>query len=1272
MASRGAVLRGALSIPGAAARPTAAPQGSNASSGGSFAQLAASYAPSTGQISPLAAQLANEGGYARSYGSFLPRPPEDFTQGAFSPFSPILPVPVDQPPEGADRPEPRRWQYTPGYDLPVGQPGQEGLKLVGFDTLARLAEVYSVARACVEHRKNQIRGIEWDIVPTPEAAKAYQGSPSQLADFGKRRAKALKFFKRPDRDYFSYATWISAVLEEVLVYDALSVLIRPVWGKGRGKGVLGSDLESLMLVHGPTIRPLIDLHGATPRPPAVAYQQYLYGVPRSDLMAMIFQQDIEDSGLTGQEVAAFKGDQLLYLPMITRAQTPYGFPPIERALIPIMTGLQKQGYQYDFFGESSVPHSYVIPGDTAMTPNQLRELQDALNAIAGDPAWKQKIIVLPPGSKVDPVRPLQTADQLDEIVMSQVCMAFGILPMELGILPRVSTTASPGAANQMAKMTQNQSEDTGSTPLLKYLADIFNVILQEVCDQDDMMFTFEGLQQEEDQDALTGVLVQQFQNGMRTLDECRQELNLQPYGLEETSEPLLVTPTGVTPISTAVQSAEVAAQQQQSQAQLTAEQAAALRAQAGGAGQQPAPGQQPQQQNQPDESKATPAAGAEGRQPRPRPATASASQTSVRPGRVAAQAAAQESASSAKSAAPAVLHKGAEAELAALTRHLRKGRAISTWEPRYITERALADIAKSMAEGMTPEQAVDGASTRLLTVTLEKAESRWAGWLRDSQLAARYAPLISSAFAAALREAGEFIGKLVSGAVRVTFTWAAQHISELIAAALRRVLHPLWTEGWALGDRSAEAVLTGSAVDWQDWEPGDPEAAAQVAESPGLQQLLEQWGVNVIQAVSETNLESLASVIASALQRGLPAAAITQEIAGFLQVPQRADLIAQTEISRAVSAATLYRYAAAGVDRKEWLVAPDERVCKICRANEADGAIPTSQAFSDGKLAPPAHPRCRCTTIPASFGNADFTEMRSQPLPGFRQVPAQRAPETVKTFNPAEPRNAHGEWAHISADAEHELSTFSESEQKRFRKLSASANDAIARSAPMEAYHHTYKALTPHVEHSPALNAHVSDLFRGAERPSIRDHTPLPSPPRMTDDVSVPFGKLTPVDKLEIRMYTRPMIDNFNDALRKNDDDFISRFRGDFVNLDKAISKSWARSDMTLYRGIAAPKEFLHEPGTEFTDAGYGSTTTDYKIADEFARARSGDVPSNWHGSLPVYSGTPLVMRIKVPAGFIMADGAPEVKEKIFPRSTRYRVIKSDARNGVIDVEVVT
>lgn len=713
MASRGSIINSAKHIPGGA-RPTAAPQG-----GG----------PNFGSVSPLARSLdtgsSGGGTWTQSYGGFLPRPTDDFTEGAFGPFSPILPVPVDAPPPGAERAEPRREEYRVGWNLPVGQPGTEGIKLADFGTLRTLADLYSVARACIQLRKAEIRGLEWDIMPTHEATKTMRNDHDAMRDFGERRAKAIKFFRRPDPDYFSWNSWIDAVLEEIFVFDALSILIRPKWLKGRGKGLLGSDLDSLALISGPTIRPLYDINGGFPRPPAPAYQQYLYGVPRSDLMTMITERDIEEAGLRGSELKQFRGDQMLYLPMVPRRWTPYGFPPIERALIPVMSGLQKQAYQLDYFREGTVPAVFVSPGGSNqnMTPNQIRELQDALNAIAGDPAWKHKIIVLPADSQVHPQKNAQIADQFDEIVMNQVCMAFDVQPMELGIMPKVSATVSPGAASQMSKATQDIHERKATKPILTFLADIMTSVLHNIAGQDDMRFVFEGLQEEEDESIMTELLVKQIGAGLRSIDEGREKLNLQPWGLPETSDPGWSTPNGWVPLVEATEARALdAAAGPLMELPEGAPRATQMLTGAPPQGMPPteqaigyvppaAPGA-----NKP--GKAPPAAGtapsasANGAKPRVNPVMSGRPRAMASGRGTGAATPGHSSASGSRGSktpdkdSKAGKMRAVEAELDALSRHVRKGRLLSSWQPKHVSNSLLARVSEVMAGGATVDVAI--------------------------------------------------------------------------------------------------------------------------------------------------------------------------------------------------------------------------------------------------------------------------------------------------------------------------------------------------------------------------------------------------------------------------------------------------------------------------------------------------------------------------------------------------------------------------------------
>ena len=320
-ASRAARL--SKSAPGGA-RPTPAPQGSW-----------------IGQLPSYSAVPDNP--YQGNYGPFLPRPSDEFTAGAFAPFSPILPVPLDQPPPGAERAQPRRWQYRVGYNLPIGQPGDDGYKLASFQTLKSLSDLYSILRRCLQIRKSEIRALDWDIVLTKDAAKAYRGDRKAMRDFGERQAKARKWFRRPDPNYFTFSAWLDAMLDQVFVYDALSLYMCPPKGRGLGKGLLGSDLDALWLIDGASIRPLMGLHGETPAPPAVAYEQYFYGVPRTDYTTMLAGRDLEESGLAADDLQReLRGDQLLYLPFLQRPDSPYGFSLTEQCLIPVMTGLQKQ------------------------------------------------------------------------------------------------------------------------------------------------------------------------------------------------------------------------------------------------------------------------------------------------------------------------------------------------------------------------------------------------------------------------------------------------------------------------------------------------------------------------------------------------------------------------------------------------------------------------------------------------------------------------------------------------------------------------------------------------------------------------------------------------------------------------------------------------------------------------------------------------------------------------------------------------------------------
>lgn len=897
---------------------------------------ASSAAPYQGGISPLVAQY-QQWTAGRAYGGFLPRPPADFLTGAFGPLAPIEPVPIDPPAEGEERPEPRRWEYPVGWNMPTGTPGSEGLKLASFDTLRTYADMYSVARNCIRVRKDEICGLGWDIQMTPEAEKAARGDREAHRDFQQRRRAALKFFRRPDPNYADFGSWLNALLDDFFTIDAICLYLHPT--RGKRAGLLGSDLGALDALDGSTIRPLVDLRGSTPAPPAVAYQQYLWGVPRSDLMAIAADDDVAD--MADALVAEYRGDQLLYLPYTRRTWTPYGFSTIESVVLPLVTGLMRQKYAYDYFTEGSIPGTFVTPSDTSLTANQIREMQDALNAMAGDPAWKHKIVVVP--GKADPMKPTSLADEYDTIVMAQTMMGFDIQPHEFGFV--MGRSARPEA-----KKADNQRPSL--KPLLKWLTStVFNFVLQDVCGQDDMTWRWEG-----EGDDPTPEQVSMWKDmvtiGGLSIDELRQKAGQTPWGLPMTSDPGILTATGFVPLGSIDPE--------------TGKPLDTQPAQPAAAGQSPAAGNAPGGPGTPAPP-ARPLPPSAGRDSASRGGTPlhDGSQAAIKPPGKAPQ-------------------KAVTSELDALRRHLHKGRQITTWQARHLPAHALAAIAEDLAKGLSIDQAVEVTAATLTKAAAEpdpKDEpAGWPGWEQDQALAATYAPQITAALAAGIapaRLARRWLKAARLGDPGDARGWlTGQGVTGRIVTALKAALTRLWTEAWHLGHASATATVHGGPVDWGAWTPGDHEAAGKLtAGARGLQNLLDTYGIAEIKAIADTRTGELADALRAALERGDSAEKLARVLRGILEDPGRAQMIADTETARAVSQATLGVYEREHVDGVEWVTAPDERVCAVCEANAAEGPVPAGHQFAhkpgsaDG---PPAHPGCRCVLVPAAVDGVDL------------------------------------------------------------------------------------------------------------------------------------------------------------------------------------------------------------------------------------------------------------------------------------------------------------
>ena len=190
-------------------------------------------------------------------------------------------------------------------------------------------------------------------------------------------------------------------------------------------------------------------------------------------------------------------------------------------------------------------------------------------------------------------------------------------------------------------------------------------------------------------------------------------------------------------------------------------------------------------------------------------------------------------------------------------------------------------------------------------------------------------------------------------------------------AALIGTVEALYGAGYLIGVkealslvRSAGAPLSmtefsakADALDWAQWTPGDQGAAAELAGldgGAGLQTLLDSAGVT-IKSIQETRLDQLASVLADGARSGDSVDAIAGKISGFLDDSSRAELIANTELNRAVTASTFDTYQQNGIEQWDLLVF---NPCPECEDVEA------ANPHDLGDEGPPIHPGCRCAAAP--------------------------------------------------------------------------------------------------------------------------------------------------------------------------------------------------------------------------------------------------------------------------------------------------------------------
>lgn len=376
--------------------------------------------------------------------------------------------------------EGRAFDFPTAYNLSIRPRAYEGIT---FEQLRAFADGYDLLRLVIETRKDQIESYDWNIV-------AKEGKTASDAEIEAAQA----FFRRPDKEH-PWRTWLRMLMEEIFVIDTACIYPR---------ATRGGQLYSLELIDGATIKRVLDGHGRTPLPPDPAYQQILKGLPAVD----------------------YTREELIYRMRNPRASRVYGFSPVEQIIMTVQIAMRRQVHQLQFYTEGSVPEAISgVPESWSIdTLKQFQLYWDTL--MEGNTAQRRHMKFVPfDASKMAFPKQEALKDQFDEWLARIICFCFSISPTAL---VKETNRATAESVQEAAKME-------GLLPLLGWLKDLLDFMLQEQCQFPNLEFKWD---QEKGLDpvAMAGVHKIYLDAKVLTADEVREELGREPLTEEQKEE----------------------------------------------------------------------------------------------------------------------------------------------------------------------------------------------------------------------------------------------------------------------------------------------------------------------------------------------------------------------------------------------------------------------------------------------------------------------------------------------------------------------------------------------------------------------------------------------------------------------------------------------------------------------------------------------------------------------------------------------------------------
>jgi hypothetical protein len=460
----------------------------------------------------------------------LPRAPFSATV-PFGPGNPIIPGAINPVNPLTGRPEPRRYEYQVAQNINIVP-----TRLVPFSTLRDAGDSIDILRRCIEVTKSKMNGLDFDIVLGADASEkiAAESGGDHVRAMAKAREKYTdeinrlrEFWENPDKSNgYTWQDWINIAIEDILVIDALAIYPQPT---------VGGDLYGFQILDGSTIKPLIDDRGMRPVSPNAAFQQILYGFPRSE-----FAATEEDPKADGE----FTSDQLAYMVRNRRSTTVYGFSPVERALPLADIYLRRQQWIRAEYTDGVMPElMFTTDEDWGTNPDLLLAYERILNDdLAGQTEQRKRARLLPKGLTpiVNEGYGEKFKDTLDDYLVTSICGHFGVQPSEIGFSPK----GGLGGAGYSEGQAEN-GEALGIGPLANWISKQLT----------NLSYTYLGMPRELEFKLMTSQRMDTEENARKnqievtsagkSVNERRSELGLPLLDTPQADMPILVSGAAV-------------------------------------------------------------------------------------------------------------------------------------------------------------------------------------------------------------------------------------------------------------------------------------------------------------------------------------------------------------------------------------------------------------------------------------------------------------------------------------------------------------------------------------------------------------------------------------------------------------------------------------------------------------------------------------------------------------------------------------------------------